>query len=438
MLELGYDHINLDDCWGKRDPTTKRIMGDPTRFPEGMKSFIAKIHDLGFKFGLYTDIGTMGCHHPFVGSYGHYQQDADTFRDWEVDYVKFDGCNLPTNHTPEDLTCNMSQALNATGRDMWFNFHCWHSQTCATCGDSFRVFDDHHDDWDSTDSVIQFLKDHRQNYWGPSPQSGWPDPDFVYTGGQGCGTHSDAGKRCPGQTNVEYITEFSIWAIAGGQLVFATDPRNMTEFMKSVLFNTEVLSVFKDISGFQNIAVKEINTTEWKQATLNGETLATCEIAIEKQISGSKCVKGVSFGCNNENKTMWTKDGCRGLFTCDGIRKVLCSVDGPGTHVCPCVPEPPKPQESPQVWLRPLQKGCGAVVLFNPDDKVGHKLRFNFADMPNLSWNNNTRLFVRDLWQHEDLGAFTGSFTPAKDIPPHGVTFIKVCQNANVLQSIRV
>ena len=37
-----------------------------------------------FKFGLYTDIGPKGCHHPFTGSYGYYAQDAATSQQWEV------------------------------------------------------------------------------------------------------------------------------------------------------------------------------------------------------------------------------------------------------------------------------------------------------------------------------------------------------------------
>eukprot|EP01052_Picozoa_sp_SAG31_P061933 SAG31_NODE_20971_length_560_cov_1.449024_1_plen_52_part_10 len=34
----------VDDCWGVRDKATGKIEGDPARFPEGMKQFIAKIH----------------------------------------------------------------------------------------------------------------------------------------------------------------------------------------------------------------------------------------------------------------------------------------------------------------------------------------------------------------------------------------------------------
>ncbi len=51
LLDLGWNYINLDDCWGVRNDTTHEIMGDPTRFPEGMPAFIQKIHDLGFKWG---------------------------------------------------------------------------------------------------------------------------------------------------------------------------------------------------------------------------------------------------------------------------------------------------------------------------------------------------------------------------------------------------
>ena len=51
MLAAGYDHILLDDCWGVRDASTG-LQGDAQRFPEGMPVFIAKVHQLGFRFGL--------------------------------------------------------------------------------------------------------------------------------------------------------------------------------------------------------------------------------------------------------------------------------------------------------------------------------------------------------------------------------------------------
>lgn len=139
--------------------------------------------------------------------------------------VKFDGCDQPTEYTAEQLTCNMSNALLNTGTDFWFNFHCWHTETCAKCGTSFRIGPDHHDNWASTANIIDLMQK-RQSFWGADPDYGWPDPDFVYTGGQGCNNTdpgpnwpgpgpSPPGVRCPGQSDTEYVTEYTIWALAG-------------------------------------------------------------------------------------------------------------------------------------------------------------------------------------------------------------------------------
>jgi len=260
LLDIGWNYINLDDCWGVRDNKTKQIMADPTRFPEGMPAFISKIHDMGFKFGLYTDWGELACHSPFVGSFPYFEQDAKTFASWQVDLVKLDSCHLPANYTGEQLTKNMSQAMDKSGRTMWLYFHCWGTQTCGTYGNSFRIAPDHHDNWNSTASVMQTLLN-PQSYWGVSDAThGWPDLDFVFTGGEGCGLFSQPGVRCPGQTDEEYISEFTVWAVATGQLIFATDPRNMSAIQKKILFNREVLAIFNDTSGFADI--KMVGTTE--------------------------------------------------------------------------------------------------------------------------------------------------------------------------------
>ncbi len=90
LLALGYNHILLDDCWaGKNRTADGRIQEDRTRFPSGMKDLTRQLHSLGFKFGLYTDVGPKTCRGGRLGSWPHYQQDADTFAlDWEIDWVK--------------------------------------------------------------------------------------------------------------------------------------------------------------------------------------------------------------------------------------------------------------------------------------------------------------------------------------------------------------
>lgn len=41
-------------------------------------------------------------------------------------------------------------------------------------------------------------------------------------------------EHCPGQTDAEYRTEFSIWSIAASNLLVSTDIRNMTAIMNEV------------------------------------------------------------------------------------------------------------------------------------------------------------------------------------------------------------
>lgn len=48
-------------------------------------------HGLGLKFGIYEDYGNFTCA-GYPGIINHMEIDAQTFADWQVDYVKLDGC----------------------------------------------------------------------------------------------------------------------------------------------------------------------------------------------------------------------------------------------------------------------------------------------------------------------------------------------------------
>ena len=62
LQSLGYEYINLDDCWqaAERDENG-RIQADPVRFPSGMKALGDYLHDKGFKFGIYSSAGFQTC-----------------------------------------------------------------------------------------------------------------------------------------------------------------------------------------------------------------------------------------------------------------------------------------------------------------------------------------------------------------------------------------
>jgi hypothetical protein len=54
--------------------------------------FSFQVHSKGLKLGIYADVGYKTCA-GFPGSFGYYDIDAQTFADWGVDLLKFDGCH---------------------------------------------------------------------------------------------------------------------------------------------------------------------------------------------------------------------------------------------------------------------------------------------------------------------------------------------------------
>ncbi len=163
LYAAGYRHFHLDDCWaGTERNATGYLMADPQRFPNGMAPVVAYVHSKGLSFGLYTCSGTLTCVGGRQGSYGHWEQDAAYFaEELQVDWVKQDYCNVPTQYknNPQPLYTNMSQALNATGRPIAFNMCEWGLADPWTWGNgvaqSWRIAGDHTGVWDSTKSVIR-------------------------------------------------------------------------------------------------------------------------------------------------------------------------------------------------------------------------------------------------------------------------------------------
>jgi hypothetical protein len=54
-MQLGYQYINIDDCWAIGRDSNGVIVPDPLLFPNGIKAVADYVHSKGFKFGLYSD-----------------------------------------------------------------------------------------------------------------------------------------------------------------------------------------------------------------------------------------------------------------------------------------------------------------------------------------------------------------------------------------------
>ena len=78
------------------------------------------IHSKGMLFGIYTARGSSTCMGR-PGSDLHETIDAKTFADWGVDYLKEDSCGGSTHGTVWEQYARMRDALNATGRAIYYS-----------------------------------------------------------------------------------------------------------------------------------------------------------------------------------------------------------------------------------------------------------------------------------------------------------------------------
>jgi hypothetical protein len=71
-------------------------------------------------------------------------------------------------------------------------------------------------------------------------------------------------------------TEWSFWSLWGGNLLFATDPRNMTAQKKSIVLNTEVTAIHQDPSAPSGTrrAVAASGAETWARALTGGDIAA--------------------------------------------------------------------------------------------------------------------------------------------------------------------
>ena len=90
--KLGYKYVVLDDGCYKPERVNGLLSNEEEKFPSGFKALADFIHSKGLKFGMYNDIGSNLCAGAAVGTCGHEAEDAQTYIDWDIDFIKVDNC----------------------------------------------------------------------------------------------------------------------------------------------------------------------------------------------------------------------------------------------------------------------------------------------------------------------------------------------------------
>jgi alpha-galactosidase len=272
MRDAGYIYVNIDDTWeGPRDANGNITTNE--KFPD-MKALADYVHSKGLKLGIYSGPGPKTCA-GYPASYGHEEQDAESYAKWGIDYLKYDLCSFrmimrqqaphdpaKQNEMMREAYEKMHQALLKTGRPIVFSL-CQYGMDDvwkwgpSVGGNLWRTTGDINDTWDRM-SEIGFGQLGLAQYAGPGH---WNDPDMLEVGNGG-------------MTNDEYQTHMSLWAILAAPLLAGNDLSNMSDATKSILMNKEVIAVDQDRLGKQGDRASAVGMTEIWTKPLSGGALA--------------------------------------------------------------------------------------------------------------------------------------------------------------------
>jgi alpha-galactosidase len=221
------------------------------------------VHSKGLKIGIYSSPGPNTCA-GYEGSYGREQEDAKTYAAWGIDYLKYDWCGARNLYTDEEMQAvyqKMGDALLAAGRPILFSL-CQYGRADVwkwgpdVGGNAWRTTGDIRDSWDSM-SKIGFAQGELSTWAKPGH---WNDPDMLEIGNGG-------------MTETEYKTHMSLWAMLAAPLLAGNDLRNMSDAIRNILTNREVVAIDQDKAGRQASRVAQSGDTEvWARPLADGST----------------------------------------------------------------------------------------------------------------------------------------------------------------------
>lgn len=261
VRDAGYDILNLEVGWtGQRDASGK--LQTNAKFPN-MKDLCDYIHSLGLKVGLCTSPGPYDCI-GYIGSMNHEEQDARTFAQWGIDFIKHDACSVRAVY-PNDsrrIYQKMGEALAQCGRPIVYAL-CQYGEADVwkwgpkVGGNMWRTTGDVEDHWESMSGAFD-LSD-LAPYAAPGH---WNDQDYLMAG-------------LGGMSEEEYRTQMSLWCMMAAPLIIAADIRTWSPATRSIVLNKDLIAIDQDPRGIQGKRVRRSGDAEiWVKPLSEGHAIA--------------------------------------------------------------------------------------------------------------------------------------------------------------------
>ena len=260
MKDAGYQYVTIDDNWqlGRVDKNRQMtvngrdssgvLLANTQKFPNGIKAVADYVHSKGLKFGLYTSPGLRtctGCN----GSQGYEETDLKTFADWGVDFIKLDWCGC--REDKEEVLARWRAAMDKIERPIVLSVNVGyeyplirkHANMWRTTGDIMNVWSYPPDTAHRFFSICDVIEAQAglESYQEPGF---WNDPDMLQVGN---GQLSEDENRA----------HFSMWAMLGAPLIAGNDLRNMTDAVRDILTNREVIAIDQDPLGYPGRIIAE-------------------------------------------------------------------------------------------------------------------------------------------------------------------------------------
>ncbi|MFS4417457.1 glycoside hydrolase family 27 protein [Maribacter sp. 2307ULW6-5] len=237
LNDVGYAYINTDDgFFGGRD-SLGNLLVHPERFPNGMKSLAAYIHDKGLKAGIYSDAGANTCASFWdrdtigsgMGLYGHERRDLSLFlKEWNYDFIKVDWCGGEWLGLDEEMRyTQIGEIIKDLAPNTVYNVCRWKfpGKWVTQMADSWRISGDIENSFGSILAILDLNAD----LWPHASRGHYNDMDMLQVG--------------RGMSYEEDKAHFSMWSIMHSPLLLGNDLTTISKETLEIVTNEDIIAL---------------------------------------------------------------------------------------------------------------------------------------------------------------------------------------------------